>query len=444
MKFHKKFAFKTTFRILLILGNMVVLSIIFGDDRLFFNQIILSTILLLQILELLRFVNKTNKELAKFILAIKHSDFSINFNQHRVGDSFDILTQSFEEIIEQYKKAKIEKEAQFQYLRTVVSHVNIGIISIENDVDITLMNNTAEQLLGVSGIKNWKIIREKVPTFIKQAEELFPEGQRLIEFRNKENLTLSVDVSSVILMEKEYKLITLKDIKNEIEQKEIEAWHKLIRILTHEIMNSATPISSLTETMQDMLDKGTTNEETINDLKFSLKTIQRRSDGMLDFIDDYRKITRVPKPVLETKDLKELVDEIATLTKGELKANDIELTLQVGSHQLNIDSKLIEQVLINLIKNAQQALAGRSDGKITIRSERAENNIHLNISDNGPGISEKVLPEIFIPFYTTKKQGSGIGLSLSKQIMHMHGGSIKANSKVGSGTDFTLTFKNTT
>lgn len=441
MKFHKKFAFKTTFRILLILGNMVVLSIIFGDERLFFNQIILSAILILQILELLRFVNKTNKELAKFILAIKHSDFSINFNQHRVGDSFDLLAESFESIIDQYKKAKIEKEAQFQYLRTVVSHINIGIISIENDADITLMNTTAEQLLGVSGIKNWNILKEKVPVFTQQVTELFPEGQRLIELRSKDHATLSVDVSSVILLEQQYKLITLKDIKNEIEQKEIEAWHKLIRILTHEIMNSATPISSLTETMQGMLDKGTPNEETINDLKFSLKTIQRRSDGMLGFIDDYRKITRVPKPVLETKDIKELVDEIVTLTKGELKANDIELKLQVESHQISIDSKLIEQVLINLIKNAQQALAGRSDGKITIRSERAENNIHLNISDNGPGISEKVLPEIFIPFYTTKKQGSGIGLSLSKQIMHHHGGTISVDSEPQRGTTFTLKFK---
>ncbi len=421
---------------------MVVLSYIFGDDRLFFNQIILSVILILQIIELFRYVSKTNKELAKFILAIKHSDFSINFNQHRVGDSFDILTESFEAIIDQYKKAKIEKEAQFQYLRTVVSHINVGIISIENEVDITLMNTTAEQLLGVSGIKNWAILKEKVPIFTHQVEELFPEGQRLIEFRNKDYSTFSVDVSSVILMEKNYILITLKDIKNEIEQKEIEAWHKLIRILTHEIMNSATPISSLTETMQDMLDKGTPSEETINDLKFSLKTIQRRSDGMLSFIDDYRKITRVPKPVLETKDLKDIVDEIATLTKAELKANNIKLKIEVESQPLNIDAKLIEQVLINLIKNAQQALSGSKNGIITIHTKLTASHTHLIISDNGPGIPDKVLPEIFIPFYTTKKQGSGIGLSLSKQIMHMHGGSIKVNSSKSSGAEFILVFDN--
>ncbi|MEL7002867.1 MAG: hypothetical protein AAFN93_09060 [Bacteroidota bacterium] len=300
------FGFKLVFRLFLILANMAALNIIFGDPRLFFNQIILGIILIIQIAEIIRFVNITNRELSKFLLAIKHSDFSINFNKYKIGRSFTSLNNAFEDIITSYKEAKIEKEAQFQYLQLVVSRMSTGIISIENDFDIALMNEPAQKALGVTGIKNWKILAEKLPKFTREIDSMTDNSKHLIELETKEDKkTLSVEMKSIIILDNTYKLITFQDIHGVIEEKEIEAWHKLIRILTHEIMNSITPISSLTDTMHAMLERGGQkitpgdfDEEMIDDLIFSLKTIQRRSDGMMEFVDDYRKLTRVAKPTL--------------------------------------------------------------------------------------------------------------------------------------------------
>ncbi|HNP18637.1 MAG TPA: ATP-binding protein [Fulvivirga sp.] len=449
--FYKRFSFKVVLRIALITANSFALSIIFGDDRLFFNQIILFVVLVIQIVELLKFVKHTNRELAKFLLAIKHRDFSINFQKSNLGDSFKELNNAFSEMIEIYKKTKTDQEAQFQYLRMVVSNVNIGIISIEDGLDITLMNKSAEEILKIKGIRNWNIFKEKHPLFSKEIDQIGKEGRKLIELKQHgDSKTLSVDVSSMIMLDKSYKLITLQDIKNEIEQKEIEAWHKLIRILTHEIMNSATPISSLSETMQMMLEHdgkqialSNLTEDTINDLRFSLQTIRKRSNGMLDFIDDYRKLTKVPTPVKELTNVANLIKEVEVLVKPDLIKKGIQLIVRSELDiALNIDAKLIQQVLLNLIKNAAYAVNESPNPIIRLSVYDIDNKTIIEVSDNGMGIPEKEISEIFIPFYTTKKTGSGIGLSLSKQIMHLHGGTIKVKSIKDEGATFLLSFKN--
>ncbi len=450
-KLFSLFAFKLIIRLVLILANMAALTIIFGDSRLFFNQIILAIILIIQVAELIRFINHTNRELSKFLLAIKHSDFSINFNNSKVGSSFTMLNDAFSDIIQSYKEAKIEKEAQFQYLRLVVSRMSAGIISIENDYDIVLMNEPAEEALGISGVKNWKILSEKLPGFTSEIESMDDESKKLIELsKGGDKKTLSVQVKSMIILDKTYKLITFQDIHGVIEEKEIEAWHKLIRILTHEIMNSVTPISSLTETMHSMLERdgqkistADMDEEMIDDLIFSLKTIQRRSNGMLAFIDDYRKLTRVAKPIPTPIEVNEIVEGIKVLMINEIKKGNIDLHIDVKPDDLviNADAHLIEQVLINLIANAIHALSGKTQPQLDIKGYQENGLKVIEIKDNGSGIPEKELKEIFIPFFTTKNEGSGIGLSLSKQIMHLHGGTIKVKSEVDFGTSFYLTFK---
>ncbi len=434
---------------MLLLCTVLLLALIIGDDRLFFNQIILGVVLILQVAELIRFVNYTNRELAKFIIAIKHSDFSINFKNSKIGKSFHELHVAFDDIIQTYETTKIEKEAQFHYLKMVVENINIGIISIENDENIILMNDTANRLLGVKGIQNWRILGEKLPHFISEILSIGNSGRKLIDLNTStENLTLSVDVNTMKLLNKQYKLITFQDIKGEIEQKEIEAWHKLIRILTHEIMNSATPISSLTETMQSMLIKenkakkaADLSDENIEDLLFSLKTINRRSNGMLSFIEDYRKLTKVAQPKMNAVEVLPLLQNIYNLLSPELSNEKIELTIDVYDvDSIIMDATLIEQVLINLIKNSRHALQGKSDAHINIKVYSDNNKAVIEVTDNGKGINDKELKEIFVPFFSTKKEGSGIGLSLSKQIMHLHGGQIKVKSKLGEGTSFYLIF----
>jgi two-component system, NtrC family, nitrogen regulation sensor histidine kinase NtrY len=443
----KRFNFLVVFRLALIIGNVILIGIILGDKRLFFNQIILGSILVIQIIELIRFVNHTNRELTRFFLAIRHSDFSITFRQAELGKSFKELQQSMVDVIDAYKQVKIEKEGQFHFLQMLVNQLQIGLIALEND-DITLINPTAESLLGISGLKNWRFVRQLNPGFANQVHDLGDNGKKLVEMRiESETKFLSVTVSSLITLGRHQKLITVQDINSEIEQKEIEAWHKLIRILTHEIMNSVTPISSLTETIQTVVTGKDGNQkqladittENISDIRFALQTIQKRSDGLLTFIDNYRKLTRVPQPKPQKIIVSQLLASVKNLMNAELEQKGISLAV-TGMQNLTVvaDPVLLEQVLINLITNSIHALQDRRNGKITIESVRQNHHIVISVADNGRGISQKEISEIFTPFFSTRKEGSGIGLSLSKQIISMHGGSIKVKSEAGVGTTMLL------
>lgn len=444
----KRFSILLVVRVIIILANMVLLSAIFGDERLIFNHIILLAILAFQIAELIRFVNKTNRSIARFLFAIKHDDISINLSERKSGDSFAELQSAFEEIMYTYKDAKIEKEVNFHYLKHIIEHIKVGIISIENEEDIVLFNLPAEKILNVMGVKNWQILREKQAHFVKEIEKLGNEGKGLIEINTDQEVkTLSVDISSMKLLDKQYKVITFQDIKSEIELKEIEAWHKLIRILTHEIMNSITPITSLTETMQTMLSQdgvqkplNTLDDEIIGDLLFSLKTIEKRSNGLIDFVGDYRKLTRVPQPVFEEVVVKELLDGIESLMRPTLEKEQIDMQIEIGTEmeQISLDPKLIEQVLLNLITNSKHALKGTDRPLIILKSYQKNASTFISVSDNGTGISKKEIQEIFTPFFSTKKEGSGIGLSLSKQIMYLHHGRISVSSVPNELTMFTL------
>lgn len=450
---HKRFSILLIIRVLLLTTTISTLSLIFGDQRLFFNHIILGIIIIFQVTEMIRFVNRTNRELAKLFLAVRHSDFSITFAHGSLGKSFKELEHSFIEIIKAYKEVKIEKEAQFHFLQMLVNTLHVGIISLKNNSEVTLINPTAEELLGIKGIKNWKFVREYNPSFVRELELIGENGRRLVEVGgHKDTKTFSIDVTTLFIFDAPHKLITFQDINAEIEQKEIEAWHKLIRILTHEIMNSVTPISSLTETMQTMLqdDEGKQKQvnditdEAISDILFSLKTIQKRSDRLLSFIDDYRKFSRVPKPDPETIELKELFDEVHKLMQAKLDKHKIHFSVDLAPNATHawIDRTLIEQVLINLTTNSIHALDERPNREIRLSSYQKNNYLIIEVADTGKGIPEKELNDIFIPFFSTKKEGSGVGLSLSKQIISLHGGKITVQSVPDKGTSFYLHFLN--
>ena len=430
---------------------MFTFAFIFGDERLFFNHIILSAIIIFQVVELIRFVNRTNRELARLFNAVRHGDFSVTFQQGLTGASFKELETSMNDIVKAYKAVKIQREAQFHLLQALVSDIQVGIIVLTDEDEITLFNPTAETLLGVKGTRNWRLVKQFNPAFTAMVDDLGENGRKLVELKaGEQSHMVSLDVRTIQLMEQPHKLITFQDINSEIEQKEIEAWHKLIRILTHEIMNSVTPIASLTETMQGMLvnrngeqpPAGDISEETITDIRFSLETIQKRSEGLLKFVETYRKLTRVPKPNLETVALKELFASVERLMQESTTAQGVEMSVsidQTASHAL-LDRTLIEQVLINLVTNSIHALEGRADPKVSLSAYRTDGLLTIEVHDNGKGIPQKELNEIFVPFFSTKKNGSGIGLSLSKQIVSLHSGTIKVTSKEGVGTSFYLSF----
>lgn len=432
------------------MANVLLISAILGDKRLFFNQIILGLIFVIQIIELVRFVNHTNRELTKLFYAIRHSDFSITFKSPVLGKSFKELRESMIEIIHAYKQVKIEKEAQFHFLQMLVNQLHIGIIAIENNETITLINPTAQRMIGADGVRNWKLLQQISPLFAREIEQLGENGKKLIEMKSTgESYFTSAAVSTLIILDKPLKLITLQNINSEIEQKEIEAWHKLIRILTHEIMNSVTPIASLTETIESFLERKDGSEkqldelkqETISDIRFSLKTIQKRTEGLLQFVENYRKLTKVPKPSLEKIELEPFILSVTKLMEHEFVRRNVKLHLTLTDGlEINADPVLIEQVLINIMTNGLHAVAGADDPTISVATSLMDRHAIITISDNGKGIASKELSEIFIPFFTTKKHGSGIGLSLSKQIMAVHGGSIRVKSELNVGTSFSLHF----
>jgi nitrogen fixation/metabolism regulation signal transduction histidine kinase len=447
----KSFSVNIILRVALLLLTMSGLAFIFGRMELFFNHIILGMLLILQVYELIRYVQRTNRELAKLLLAIRNNDFTVSFSSMKQDRQFRELQHAFMEIVEAYKDVKIEKEAQYEYLRLIVRHIKVGIISIKGDDEIALINQPALDMLQTGTYHYWHNLKKSHPHFVDQVARMQENESRLIDIPVKgEVKRLSVHVTSAILLQQPYRIITFQDIAQELSQSEIDAWHKLIRILTHEIMNSVTPVSSLSETMILMLhtaegklkDPREVDHELLEDLAYSLRTIQKRSDGLLHFVEDYRKLTKIPQPQPERIAVQQLFADIHRLMRAELQKQDIQLSTEVLPAGLQVwaDRRLLEQVLINLITNSQQALQAHQTAQIRLTAKKRDGKTLLEVADNGPGIPEDKLDKIFVPFFSTKEKGSGIGLSLSRNIMSLHGGHIKVSAAREGATIFSLSF----
>ena len=430
-----KFALLTIIRVALLTVTIFVLASLWGNAELFFTQIVLVAIIIIEVVELIRFVNHTNRELSRFFIAIRHSDFSVSFKGTPLGSSFSDLQQSMHAIIDTYKNVNLEKEAQAHLMEMLVQQISVGIILNVND-QIAFINTAAQQLLHVEGVKSWGLLAQMRLEFTKNISDLGSQGKKMIEMKhNGETRIVAVDVSTQEILGKHSRLITIHDINTEIEQKEIEAWHKLIKILTHEIMNSITPISSLTETMQGMLtDKGgkqkplgDVTHETLSDMLFSLNTIHSRSESLLQFVENYRRLSRVPEPLVENINVGNFVAGIARLMVDTMRKHNISwLTKADGPITDRFDPGLLQQVVINLVTNSIHAVEGRPNKAIVFNAYAHEGRVAFDVTDNGKGISESDLKEIFVPFFSTRKDGSGIGLSLSKQIISKHGGTSKS------------------
>lgn len=444
-----KFGIFTTIRIIIILGLCIVFGFIFGKSDLFFSQIIVLSMILLLSFELIRFVTRTNRNLTKLFSSIRHQDFSVSFSPTKLGNSFDDLSASFSEIIKSFRNAKIEKEAQLQLLQVLIDQVNIGIVAVKNKHQIVFINKKASEVLGISGLNSWNIDFPLINEINEEVKAMKSHGNKLLELKIGDEIKqIAFHVSKTIYIEEELSLMTFHDIRSEIEQKEIEAWYKLIRILTHEVMNSITPLSSLTETIVMLLENKDGEPKTVSeitndqlkDIHNSLKTIQGRSVGILDFVDAYRRLTNIPHPEFKEMNLKEVIDRVENLFSAELKKKNILLrkSIQKPELSINADKHLIEQVLINLVSNSIYALDQSESPIIEIKTFAGKHQTVIEVIDNGKGISEEKIDKIFIPFFSTRDGGSGIGLSLSKQIIYLHHGRLKVKSVVGKGTTFKI------
>jgi two-component system, NtrC family, nitrogen regulation sensor histidine kinase NtrY len=452
MAIHRRFYVQVILRVLLLAVMSVAFAFVFGRADMVINHLIIASVIVVQVIELIHFVNRINRELARLFNSVVHHDFAVTFREGSYGKSFKELETSLNAMIESYKAVKIEREAQYHLLQRLVTNINIAIIAVQNNAEISIINPAAEKLIGETGAKSWKILEQLKPSFTKLIAEIGDNGRKLAEWKvGDESRMLSIDVSTNLLLDLPHRLIIIQDINQEIEQKEIEAWHKLIRILTHEIMNSVTPISSLTETTQSMLRNkdgmlrkaAELNDEVISDIEFSLRTIQKRSEGLLEFVETYRTLSKIPKPVLAPVQVRSLLESVEQLMREEMAKNKIQLNVKVNTTTgiVPMDRTLVEQILINLIGNSIHALAGKPDPRIVLSAYDADRNLIIEVYDNGCGIPEKVLGHIFVPFFSTRQTGSGIGLSLSKQIISAHGGNITVKSTPEVETRFFLKFK---
>ena len=346
-------------------------------------------------------------------------------------------------------EAPIKYDDVAQFFKNIVQHVGIGILTFNKEGAIQIMNTTAKRLLRVDKVDKLDDLRGVDNSLVDSFLKLKTGGRELLRLKmGDETLYLSLYAIELTLRGEVMKLISMSNIQSELEEKEMEAWQNLVRVLTHEIMNSVTPISSLAGMVEGELEDKLKNsdltlkKEEAEDMHLSIQTIGKRSAGLIKFVKEFRNLTHVPKPNLTEVTVKDLLDEMAMLHKKELADHGIGVLVDLQSPNLRIqaDKTMIEQVLINLIKNAIQAFDSQMDKRIFLSAYDNEGHVIVSVKDNGNGIDADALERIFVPFFTTKKTGSGIGLSLSRQIMRQHGGQITVKSKLGEGTEFLLRF----
>jgi nitrogen fixation/metabolism regulation signal transduction histidine kinase len=446
----KRFYINCIVRVWLLSGTICLLAYLLFRTELIAVAIFVSLLAVGQVVALIHYVTAANRELARFLHAVRYADFSQSFSNNLKGARFEELHASLSEVIKEFQRARLEKEEHFRFLQTIIDHVGIGLIAFNPQGDVELVNNAAKKLLKITRLKSIHDLAPRSPKLAAKLLELSPGAMDLVKLKQDDNLLqLSIYATGFVMREQNLMLVAMQDIQSALEEEEMKSWQNLIRVLTHEIINSITPIASLASTAHGLLKDERECElpqslnETIGDVRHAVNTIEKRSKGLLTFIENYRKLTRIPKPDFKIVPVRDLFERVEHLMKDQLEARAIKFSIEIDplSLDLTADPALIEQVLINLCKNAVEALNGVDHPKIKLKAGTdGLGNPVIKVVDNGRGIPEEVTERVFIPFFTTKPQGSGIGLSLSRQIIRLHKGTIGVTSTPNEKTEFKVRF----
>jgi len=404
-------------------------------------------------IELIRYVESVNRELTAFLDFVAHRDFSVGLPIGEKGKVFKRLESAYALLMRKFRELNQEKAANYQYLESLVEHVSTALLCLDGEGNVRLMNEQAKRLFNVPYLPSIRSLRRLDPELPQRLEELHDGDRTLVNISIEgEPLQLAVFVTEFELLGQTYKLVSFQNIRDELEQREVDFSQKLIRVMTHEIMNSVTPIIALSKVIEESLLKsgdlqdapeGLTPEDR-EDLLRGAASIQSRGSGLLRFVKAYGTLTNLPRPKASTIHVATLLEQVSTLMAPTLQSNAIKLETDIAEPDLALraDSEQIQQVLINLVKNATEALADRRDGRIVLRAARdAQGSVLVQVVDNGPGIEESQLDNVFVPFFTTKRSGTGVGLSLSRQIMFLNKGLISVKTTPGAGCEFTLKFR---
>ena len=447
----KNLYFQILFRVLfLVLFTIILGWLIFKKEEYVFS-IVMVILIIIQTVNLVRFMNITNRRLHYFFDAIQNEDATLSFPQRTNNKTLLELNKSLNKVNSQIQQIHMENRKQEQYFQALIEHAATGMMTFDHKGFVLHSNSHIKRLFNVEVLTHLNQLKKVDHKLFMSIKTIQAAEQKLITFDNKTGtIQLLVKANSFISEDKELILISVQDIKNELDEKELDSWRKLIRVMMHEIMNSITPITSLSESLanyfysdgnvktSDKIDNKTV-ETTIR----GLEVIREQGKSLISFVESYRKLTRLPKPEKKPFSAKNLIENIIFLSGSFPFAKHVDISFKVQPEEMEIlaDEKQVSQVLINLIKNAFQANAGNEEAKVKILCGLGENGRpEIKVLDNGPGISEDTLDKVFIPFFTTKEHGSGIGLSLSRQIMQMHGGTLKLTSIPGKQTAAVLSF----
>ncbi len=442
----KQLSLQIIIRVFLIGITSFLFSWALLQDHLSIAKISIGILFVLQIFLLIEFIKRANRRFYRFMELIKNQGFMERFKEIEGNDSNNQLNAIYNDIIQLIAESKYDKEGIRAYFLETLEIIGSSIISIKENGKVNLINKAARQLLSIDYLNSIEQLEEKYPEFVNKIKALENGQQVLIKQKvGNELLMLSVHCSIFINKQQMFRVYSFQDITMELDQEELDAWQKLISVLRHEIMNSITPISSLTNTIIKLLSKNNegASKEIITTALEGLNAIDKRNQGLLKFVESYQYLTKLPKPDFKKLRLLDLLDNIKILFTEQFRDQQILFDRKLSDETLSIygDEQLLSQVLINLIKNSIEALNNTTEPRITIKAYlNNDNSISIEVSDNGKGIDASNINHIFIPFYTTKDMGSGIGLSLCRLIMRMHKGSINVSSVPDKNTNFTLKF----
>ena len=433
VRLRTQFRILTVVQVCLLTVTLVVLILTILETSHLAVPFVLAGIALLQVFALIHSVHAHVNTLEEFFAAVNYEDFTRRF----IEDDVDVeLKEAFNKVLGRFQNARADRDMQATYLDTVIRHVPIAFFAARADGSLSLVNNPARRLTGMPALANIQDLAkldDGLPTELASIEA----GQQRLLQTNIRGLPveLRVSVAEIRMAGEVERLYSIENLSGELTARESSAWRNLIRVLTHEIMNTLTPITSLAQTTVGMLDE----PDAAADIREAITTISRRSEGMIRFVSRYRELLHVPEPSAEDVGVAGLLNNVVTLLQPSLKNISIKVKVVPESLIVFADRQLIDQVLINLVKNAGDALTDTADPQISLTAKLSFGRVIISVTDNGPGIHEDDIDQVFIPFFTTKREGSGIGLSLSRQIMTAHKGDIALESGP-SGTTFSLVF----
>ena len=444
----KRYEWRLVLRVLLLFVTLTATSWLIVVEQYIYLLAVIPVVIY-QLVDMVRFQDKAQDEISQFVESIHYRDFSRHFDVRKAPNELKPLRKGFNDINTTFKVISRERETQYHYLQKILELVDTGIISYEQDTGETgWINDAFKRLLGIPYLKTIHSLEKREPLLYKDIINLKPGDSKLATItRNQQQMKILVTASALRSDDKLYRLLAFQNVSEALDETESKAWQKLLNVMTHEIMNSVAPISSLADTLKNRLKSPelarTMNGGQLEDLELGIDTIKRRSEGLLKFTESYRNLNKITQLDLKRILVCDLFENISTLMLPSLEKKHIELDIVIRDLSLavHIDVNLVEQVLINLVVNAIEAVKDIENPQITLSAELQPNHkTIIKVSDNGIGMPPELMDKIFIPFFSTRKTGSGIGLSLCKQIMLLHKGTVQVQSVEGKGSAFLLQF----